>query len=194
MYSSFPSCRLVSFRFSRSKNSARSRPSMTLSSRTSNPSSAMSTAVTFISSRPRRSMSHSAISPTLLSARRNARTCSGVRSSAMMTGTCFMPSFFAAFSLVWPVTTVPSLSMTSGTFHPNSRMLAATASTALSFFLGFLSYGRIWSTLTHKTASFSTFSPRFVNNLVELEMPTLATRPAAPPGLSGGRGSSSPHV
>lgn len=52
------------------------------------------------SSSARRSQSQSASSATLLSASLNARTCSGVRSSATITGTTCMPSLFAALNLV----------------------------------------------------------------------------------------------
>lgn len=97
------------------------------------------------SSFSRSGKSHSASSPVLLSASLKALTCSGVRSSATMHGTRSSPSLWAALYLVWPATIVPSLSMTIGTLNPNSRMLLATASTACSFFLGFLSYGWISS-------------------------------------------------
>lgn len=59
----------------------------------------------------------------------------------MTTGTSVRPSVFAAFSLVWPVTTTPSEVMTIGTLKPNSLIEAATAGTAASFCLGFFSYG-----------------------------------------------------
>ena len=93
------------------------------------------------SSKCSKSKSHSASSAVLLSASRNALICSGVRSSAIMHGTSASPSFFAAFNRVCPATISPFASITIGTLKPNSLMLAATASTAPSFFRGLRLYG-----------------------------------------------------
>ena len=82
------------------------------------------------------SKSHEASSPTLLSASLNAFICCSVRSSAIMHGIVLSLSFFAALTLVCPATITFSLSITTGTLNPNSLILAATASTASSLFLG----------------------------------------------------------
>ena len=97
--------------------------------------------VSSVSSSSSLSSSQVAISPTLLSASRNARTCSGVRSSATIQGHVSRPSFLAALSRVCPFTMILFLSITIGTLKPNSWMLLATAGTALSFFRGLFSYG-----------------------------------------------------
>ena len=110
-------------------------------SSSSNPNWLMSMFRRSASSSSNFSRSHSASSPVLLSASLNARTCSSVRSSAMMHGTVFRPSFCAALSLVWPATITLFLSRIIGTLNPNSRIEAATASTAASLFLGLFSYG-----------------------------------------------------
>ena len=56
-----------------------------------------------------------------------------------MQGTRPILSFRAAMTRVCPQTIVRSLSMTTGTLKPNSRMDAATFSTAGLFLRGFLS-------------------------------------------------------
>ena len=63
---------------------------------------------------------------------RKAFFCASDRPAAMCTGTCARPSLRAAFSRVCPANTVNCSSTTTGTRKPNSRMLAATASTAPS--------------------------------------------------------------
>lgn len=115
--------------------------SSSLTSSRSNPNSDMSMSVISASSSSRSSKSQSASSAVLLSASRKALICSSVRSSAIMQGIVSSPSSLAAFSRVWPAATTPSLSITTGTLNPNSLMDAATFSIALSFFLGFFSYG-----------------------------------------------------
>ena len=82
-------------------------------------------------------------SETLLSARRNARTCSSLKSTTRTHGTVLSPSFLAALARVCPATITPALSITIGTLNPNSRMLSVTASTEASLFRGFFSYGLI---------------------------------------------------
>ena len=64
------------------------------------------------------SKSHVASSPTLLSVKRNALTCSSVKSSATRQGTVCKPNFFAALYLVCPATITPCLSMTIGCLNP----------------------------------------------------------------------------
>ncbi len=83
--------------------------------------------------------SHSAICAVLLSATRNAFICSGVKSSATIQGTVFIPSFLAAHTRVCPAIITPSESIIIGTLNPNSLMLSATGATALSFLRGFFS-------------------------------------------------------
>ena len=63
----------------------------------------------------------------------------------LRTGTVSRPSFWAAFSRVWPATTTPSASTTIGCLNPKRRMLSATASTASSLSRGLPGYGRMES-------------------------------------------------
>ena len=116
----------------------------------SNPSAVRSKSGRPFSSTFSASKSHSASSPTLLSAMRRALTCSGVRSDRRMTGTVSMPSAFAARSRVCPVITTPSASTDIGWEKRKSLMLSFSAGIAASFFLGLFSYG-----LTSPTGTYS---------------------------------------
>jgi hypothetical protein len=74
--------------------------------------------------------------------KRKAFTCASVHSSQRITGIPVVsppghdPNFRAALILRWPSTTVPSLSASTGTLNPNSRMLLHMRSTTASFLRG----------------------------------------------------------
>ena len=82
------------------------------------------------SSRGSLSSSHCDSVAVWLSAIRYALTWAGLKPTATWTGTSSRPSFNAALYRVWPTMMTPSSSTTIGCRKPNSRMDAATASTA----------------------------------------------------------------
>ena len=84
-------------------------------------------------------MSHSAISPVLLSRMRYFRFCASLSPSAWTTWTLSHPSCLTALYRVCPARITPASSTTMGAQYPHCRMLSATASTASSFRLGFRS-------------------------------------------------------
>ena len=84
-------------------------------------------------------MSHSAISPVLLSRMRYFRFCASLRPSTWQTCALSQPSFRRALYRVCPARITPASSTTMGAQYPHCRMLSATASTASSFRLGFRS-------------------------------------------------------
>lgn len=112
---------------------------MSAASWTSNPNCDISMPPMPASSSASMASSHSDASPALLSARRYALTCSGVRSSTTTTGTSDSPSSRAALSLVCPAMTTPSGSTRMGFWKWNSWMLALTLGTLASLSLGLFS-------------------------------------------------------
>ena len=88
-----------------------------------------------------KSISHSASSFVLLSSRRYFRFCSSVIPTFRTHSHSLYLSFFNALRRVCPAKMTLSSSITIGAQYPHCFMLSATASTAPSFFRGFLSYG-----------------------------------------------------